>query len=235
MTTSQSQGKRLVVKYQFYKTDPQWRRLPEAERDRGKEQFLAVAEEFASHMTIRSYSLVGLRSDADLLLWQIGPTLEAHQELATRLLVTDLGKYLSTPYSFLAMTRRSPYVDQHRHEGQEGTRLSVKPGEARYLFVYPFVKTHDWYQLPSEERQQMMDQHFQIGHKYPGVKIHTTYSFGLDDQDHMLGFEADDPAEFVDLVMELRESRARPYTVRDTPIFTCIRRGLREALDSLGG
>ena len=233
--TRQSQGKRLMVKYQFYKVEPQWRRLPEAKRDRGKEQFLAVAEEFASQMTIRSYSLVGTRADADLLLWQIGPTLEVFQEMATRLLATDLGRYLTTPYSFLAMTRRSPYVDQHRHAGQEGTRLTVSPGEARYLFVYPFVKTHDWYQLPAEERQRMMDQHIQIGHKYPSVKIHTSYSFGLDDQDHMLGFETDEPPDFLDLVMELREAQTRPYTVRDTPIFTCIRRSLRETLDSLGG
>ena len=133
------------------------------------------------------------------------------------------------------MTRRSPYVEGHTHEGQEGVGRGIAPGSARYLFVYPFVKTHDWYQLPQTERLKMMSQHFEIGHKYPGVRIHTGYSFGVDEQDHMLAFEADDPVEFLESVMELREAAARPYTVRDTPIFTCVRRTLRETLDSLGG
>jgi chlorite dismutase len=209
--------------------------LPDQERQRGKEQLIAVVDEFSPQMTIRSYSLVGLRADADFLLWQISPDIDAFQELATRLLATDLGKYLTTPHSFLAMTRRSPYIEGHRHEGQEGAGRGIYPANAKYLFVYPFVKTHDWYQLPQEERQQMMNQHFEIGHKHPSVRIHTSYSFGIDDQDHMLAFETDDPVDFLESVMELREAAARPYTVRDTPIFACIKRSLREALDSLGG
>ena len=104
----------------------------------------------------------------------------------------------------------------------------------RYLFIYPFVKTHEWYQLPQEERQRMMNQHFSIGHRYPSVKISTAYSFGLDDQEFVLGFETDEPEAFLDLVMELRESEARPYTLRDTPIFTCINKPLRDCLEDLG-
>jgi chlorite dismutase len=80
----------------------------------------------------------------------------------------------------------------------------------------------------------MMNEHIRVGHKYPSVKITTTYSFGLDDQEFVLGFETDSPADFLDLVMELRESQARPYTERDTPIFTCISGELRGILDSLG-
>jgi chlorite dismutase len=104
----------------------------------------------------------------------------------------------------------------------------------KFLFVYPFVKTHEWYQLPMSDRQALMNEHFEIGHKYPQVKISTSYSFGLDDQEFVLGFETDSPADFLDLVMELRESQARPYTERDTPIFTCISGELRGILDSLG-
>ena len=80
----------------------------------------------------------------------------------------------------------------------------------------------------------MMEEHFRIGHRYPTVKISTSYSFGLDDQEFVLGFETNDPSEFLDLVMELRESAARPYTLRDTPIFTCIHKPLKECLDGLG-
>jgi chlorite dismutase len=133
------------------------------------------------------------------------------------------------------MTRKSVYVERHAHAGQEATRLAIKPRGSRYLFVYPFVKTRDWYLLPQERRQELMNSHIAIGHKYPSVKINTTYSFGLDDQDFVVSFESDEPADFLDLVMELRETEASRYTVRDTPIFTCISMDMSKVLESIGG
>src|SRR6185437_8227752 len=137
-------------------------------------------------------------------------------------------------YNYLAMTRRSMYVANHRHEGQEGTRTTLRPVDAPYLVVYPFVKTRNWYALSFEERQKIMDSHIQAGHKYPNVKINTTYSFGLDDQEFVVAFETDSLSSFLDLVMELRETQASLYTVRDTPSFSCIRMDAREALDQIG-
>jgi chlorite dismutase len=130
------------------------------------------------------------------------------------------------------MTKRSIYLDQHVHPGQE--RLHIKPSKAKYVFVYPFVKTRPWYLLPKEERQRVMDEHIAIGHKYPSVKINTTYSFGLDDQDFVVAFETNEPADFVDLVMDLRETESSLFTVRDTPIFTCVSKPLAEVLSDLG-
>ena len=228
------EGKRDFVKYSFFKVDPQWRRLPAEERDRSKAEFAGVVEEFADRMSLASYSLVGTRGDADFLLWKVSPTLEAITELHAQLNRSMLGRYLSMPHSYLAMTRRSPYVAQHQHPGQEGTTSTMRQLGRKFLFIYPFVKTHDWYQLPQEDRQRMMNQHFAIGHKYPEVKISTAYSFGLDDQEFVLGFETDDAGSFLDLVMDLRESEARPYTLRDTPIFTCRHQPLRECLEELG-
>ena len=227
-------SQRYFTRYSFYKVDPAWRRLVQGDRDRGREEFAAVVDEFTTQMSIGSYSLLGTRGDADFLLWQISPSLELLDGLAAQLNRTALGTYLDTPYSYLAMTRRSPYVDEHRHPGQEGSGETVRTVGRQYLFVYPFVKTHDWYQLPMEERQRMMEGHFKVGHRYPSVKISTSYSFGLDDQEFVLGFETDSPSDFLDLVMELRESAARPYTLRDTPIFTCIQKPLKECLEGLG-
>jgi chlorite dismutase len=226
---------RQFVKYNFFKVDPLWRRLPQAEQADNKGEFASVIEESATHMVIRSYSLVGLRGDADFLLWQAADTLESLQEVATRLWSTGLGRYLTQPYSYLAMTHRSQYVDRHRHAGQEGTKVGVHPGDARYFVVYPFVKTRPWYRLPPDERQRMMNEHFRIGHKYPSVKINTTYSFGLDDQEFVVAFETDSPSDFLDLVMELRSVEGSLYTLSDTPILTCIRRPIDETLESLGG
>jgi len=226
------EGRRDFVKHSFFKVSPQWRRLPPGERDHSKNQFAEVVAEFSDRITMGSYSLVGTRGDVDFMLWEISPTLEAINELQAQLNRTELGGYLETPHSYLSMTRRSQYVDSHRHEGQEAATMRIIG--RKYLFVYPFLKTHDWYQLSQEERQRLMSEHFVIGHRYPDVKISTAYSFGLDDQEFVLGFETDDPANFLDLVEDLRGSEARPYTLRDTPIFTCVNKPLRACLDDLG-
>ena len=228
------EGNRDFVKYTFFKVSSGWRRLALGEREQSKVEFAELVAEFSDRIGMASYSLVGTRGDADFMLWKISPTLETIAELTAQLNRTKLGKYLSTPYSYLAMTRRSPYVEHHQHQGQEGASAAMRIVGRRYLFIYPFVKTHEWYQLPQEERQRMMNQHFSIGHRYPSVKISTAYSFGLDDQEFVLGFETDEPEAFLDLVMELRESEARPYTLRDTPIFTCINKPLRDCLEDLG-
>ena len=227
---------RQFVKYNFFSVDPAWRRLSEQERMESKLEFAAVVDEASTHMFVRSFSLVGLRADADFLLWQAADNLEGLQDTATTLWRTGLGRYLTQPYSYLAMTRRSQYVGKHRHEGQEGTSAKMRPSEdSKYFIVYPFLKTREWYLLPQEERQQMMGEHFKVGHKYPSVKINTSYSFGLDDQEFVLAFETDVPSDFLDLVMDLRNVEGSLYTLRDTPIFTCIRRPIQETLDSLGG
>ncbi len=209
--------------------------MPPGERDHSKKEFVDVVAEFSDRITMASYSLVGTRGDADFMLWKISPNVQAINELLAQLNHTALGSYLETAHSYLSMTRRSPYVDEHQHSGQEGIGTATMRIMGRqYLFVYPFVKTHEWYQLPSGERQRIMNEHFTIGHKYPEVKISTAYSFGLDDQEFVLGFETDDPARFLDLVAELRESEARPYTLRDTPIFSCLAKPLGACLDDLG-
>ncbi|MBM3943458.1 MAG: chlorite dismutase family protein [SAR202 cluster bacterium] len=228
------EGRRDFVKYSFFKVAPQWRGLPQAQRDRGKAEFASVVEEFSDRMVTAAYSTVGTRGDADFMIWNISRELETISGMMSQLHRTQLGQYVSMPHSYLAMTRKSPYVAHHQHAGQEGTSTTMRVLGRKYLFIYPFVKTHEWYQLPKEDRQRMMDEHFAIGHKYPDIKISTAYSFGLDDQEFVLGFETDDPGSFLDLVMDLRESEARPYTLRDTPIFTCAHKPLRECLDELG-
>ena len=227
--------RRQFVNFAFYKVDPAWRRLSAEERKRGKCQFIDVVKSYQPDMLVIPYSLVGVRGDCDFMLWRIGYDLDAFQEMSARLLATDLGKYLTAPYHYLSMTKRSIYVDKHVHADQEGARLRLTPGQFRYLFVYPFVKNKAWYRLTQPARQGMMNEHIEIGHKYPTVRLNTTYSFGLDDQEFVVAFESDKPEHFVDLVMELRHSQATSYTLRDTPTFTCVRRELHEALDLLGG
>ncbi len=228
--------KRQFVSFMFYKVDPAWRRLSSSDREQGKKEFTAVVEEYTRdrRVMVMGYSTVGTRGDCDFMLWRISYSLETIQELTGKLLATKLGHYLHTPYAYLAMTKRSVYVDKLNPEHEE-QRLRIIPGKMKYLFVYPFVKTPDWYLLTKYARQGMMDEHIAVGTKFPSVKLNTTYSFGLDDQEFVVAFETDKPEDFLDLVMELRETQGRLYTLRDTPIFTCIRKDLPAVLDLLGG
>lgn len=224
---------RQYVNYAFYKVEPEWRRLPEGEKEAGKKEFCAVVEKWSQELLIYSYSTVAMRGDCDLLLWRIGYRLEAFQEMSRDLFRTGLGKYVLTPYSYLAMTKRSIYVD-HLNPEHEEKRLQIMPGQSRYLFVYPFVKSREWYLMTKSARQGMMDEHIQIGNRFPTVKLNTSYSFGLDDQEFVVAFESDYPEDFLDLVMALREAEGSRFTVRDTPIFTCVRKPIRDALEELG-
>ncbi|CAN5266973.1 chlorite dismutase family protein [soil metagenome] len=220
------------VNYVFFKLDPLWRRLPDDEREAGKREFLAAVEEHSVGMLLRSFSLMGLRSDADFMLWRIGHDLDAFEAMQAALMKTGLGRYLSVTYSYFGLARRSIYVGEQT-PGFENRRYIV-PGEGEYLFVYPFVKTREWYGLPLEERQRMMNEHMQIGRKHYPVKNNTAYCFGIEDYEFILSFEAESPEKFQDLMMELRESEASSYTELDTPIFTCRRRDLPEVLETLG-
>ena len=227
---SDAPTRRQIVKFSFFRVAPEWRQLSPEDRDAGKQEFCDAVDRWADKLQVRSYTSSGTRGDADFLLWQIGESLDDIQGLHTDLMRTPMGPHLSMPYSFLAMTRRSQYVSP-----EEGSsRLHLHPADSKYFFVYPFVKTRAWYQLPLEERQAMMDEHIRVGRKYPSVKLNTTYSFGLDDQEFVVSFETDEPADFLDLVMELREAKSSLYTLRDTPTFTCISMSLRDTLDAIG-
>ena len=224
---------RQFVNFTFYHARPEWRMLDEKDKARAKEELVRVVDEFSRELLMHTYSIVGLRSNVDFMIWRIGYALDPMQEMTARINQTQMAKYLQVTQSFLSMTKRSMYIDKDSPEHIED-RLHIIPGKSNYLFVYPFVKTRDWYMRSPEERQAMMDDHIRIGSKYRSVKLHTTYSFGLDDQEFVVAFETDEPADFLDLVQELRETKASSFTLRDTPMFTCRQRTLAECLDAIG-
>jgi chlorite dismutase len=219
--TDSDEGPQEFVKYTFYHLRPEWRRLDRATRDTGRAELARRLETPPEGLLLRTYSTVGTKASAEFALWMIAPDLAPIQEMHARVMGTPLGGYLDTAYSYLGMARRSEYLGEHAFEAQEGgTR---RPFDLPYLFVYPFIKHRDWYSIPFEERRRMMGEHLRIGHRYPKVRIHTAYSFGLDDMEFILSFEAESPEEFLDLVRDLRPSEASRYTALETPIFTCLK------------
>jgi chlorite dismutase len=229
---------RQYIRYLFFKLRPTWRHeVPQQHRAQQRQELVEVLAQFKERMAVlRAYSTLGTRGDADFMLWMVSERLEDFQELQSRILRTTLGAHLETPYSYLAMTRRSQYVDKHVHEDGEGEgrRTRVRPLDRKYLFVYPMVKKRPWYRLSLEERQQAMDEHIRVGHEFPRVKINTSYSFGLDDQEFVVAFETDYPGDFLDLVERLRGGEASAYTERETPIFTCVAASFEQTLELLG-
>jgi len=218
------------VAYTFYRVDPAWRRLPVEERQAGKDAFAEVVEEHADRFEhLRAYTTTGVRPETDFFLWKIADRYETLGELGAALNGTPLAGWLETPYSYLATTKASQYTSARRAR-------KITPQGSPYLVVYPFEKMRSWYALSVDDRQRAMDEHINIGREeFPGIKNHTTYSFGIDDQEFMTAFECDEPADFMHLMLRLRDSEASAYTLRDTPIFVGQHVTVREALAALDG
>jgi chlorite dismutase len=217
------------VAYTFYRIDPAWRRLPVEERAAMKDSFAEVVEAWEGKLdSLRAYTTAGVRPDCDFFLWKITERYTDLLELGAELNATALAGWLETPYSYLATTKASQYTSARRAR-------RVVPRGHPYLVVYPFVKTRPWYSLPVEQRQRAMDEHIQTGAGFPSIQNHTTYSFGIDDQEFMTAFECEEPSDFMHLMLLLRESEASSYTERDTPIFVGAAAEIRAALDALDG
>src|SRR5579883_842244 len=224
---------RQLVRFTFYKLDPQWLLLPAEQREQGKLQLKQIFDEFDAQSLIRSFALYGIRTDCDFMLWQATYDIEDLRNLSSRIRRSAMGPYLREATSLLSMTKRSVYVGKNAR-GAHDPRLVITPDDKKYLFVYPFVKTRAWYALPMEDRKRMMNEHIRVGLKYPSVSLNTTYSYGLDDQEFVVAFETDSISDFLDLVQELRETEASSYTLRDTPMFTCVAKPLEDIFDALG-
>jgi chlorite dismutase len=228
--------KRQIVCFSFYKVMPLWRRLPATEKTAHKAAFAEVLNKWnkPGEFLSMTYSTVGTRGDVDMCVWSIGYGVDELNKMRSELMGTPLGGYLNSPHNFLAMTKRSQYQIDRPDESEGEGRGAIRPGGQKYIFIYPFWKTRAWYLLPAEERKRLMDEHIRVGLMYPRVKLNTTYSFGIDDQEFVVAFETNFPEDFLDLVQQLRETEISMYTLADTPIFSCVRVPAMEMLDRLG-
>jgi chlorite dismutase len=214
--------RRQFLNYSFYRLDPMFRRLPSDEQRGAATDFIGLVRQWESldDFILRTYSLVGLRADVDFMLWRISFDPLCFQSMEAAIRRSRLGPYLSQTHNFVSLQRRSPYVNKMKGSG-EGVELEA--GQGKYLFVYPFTKTRAWYRLSPHARQGMMDEHIAASAPFKGVRLNTSYSYGIDDQDFMVAFDSDYPQEFVDLVGRLRYTEASLYTLRDTPMFVCAK------------
>ena len=218
------------VQFLFFKLDSEWRRQNDDVRRSQKAEFASVLSETESTIETHTFSSLGLRADADFMLWRTSTGLEPLEDSLSLLLSTRLGAYLEVSHAYFGLLRRSTY-GRARTE-QDHAELSNQ--KARYFVLYPFTKTIEWYLMSREARQGMMNEHIRVGRTYPNISQILLYSTGLGDQEFIVGYETDSLAEFQDLVIELRSTEARRHTLQDTPIFTCVNRSAETILDMLG-
>lgn len=185
-------------------------------------------EKFADRVTVRGvYSSTGFRPDADLMFWWVANSADDAQELLVEFRRTALGHALELAHAFLGVVRPAEFNPDHMPSFLKG-----EPPR-RYLTVYPFVRTEDWYLMPPEERGKLLAEHGRMGREFPEVYPNTTSAFGLGDWEWILAFESDDLTQIVDCIRRLREAEARRYTKLDVPFVLGIRTELDEALRNL--
>ncbi len=213
--------------FSFFKVDPKWRWMA----DLAKEESAKEVENVINHSGImyRTYSNLGLRDDADFLFWFAAKTVEEIQIVIEKIYKTVFGKYILPSRTYLSCTRPSLYVQEQKAHG-----FLTGNDPKKHVIVYPFTKTREWYLLPKEKRQEIMDEHIEVSRKYPQVVLNTTYSFGIHDEDFMLAFEVDDIRDFQDLIMDLRETQVSTYVKNDIPMIVCVKKDIVPLISSLG-
>lgn len=218
------------VQYLFLRVAPEWRRLTAARRGSNRTDFERTLREASGEVTSYAYSTLGLKTGTELMLWLKAATPDVAQQLIGALLQTGLGRYCEIAHSLWGITRPSVYTKRRSTQEQaldEATRL-------RYLIVYPFSKTIEWYLMSREARQGLMNEHMRIGHEFDDVRQVLLYSTGLDDQEFVVAYETDQLERHHQLVVALRSTESRRYTLRDTPIFTAIHGPLADVLALVG-
>jgi chlorite dismutase len=173
------------------------------------------------------YSSVGFRPGTDLMAWLVSTSPDDLQALAASLRRTALGRSLELTHSFLGAVRPPEFNPQHTPAFLRGE------DPKRYLCVYPFVRTPQWYLLPAEERSRLLREHGEMGREFPDVLPNTTSAFGLNDWEWILAFEADELHRIVDCIRRLRDSETRRYVKDEVPFVLGIRKPLAEAVADL--
>ena len=219
--------KRQFFNFSFFKVDPKWRWMADLAKEESAKELENIIKN--SKIKFRSYSTLGLRDDAEFLFWFAADTVEQIQEVISKIYLTVIGKYIIPTHVYLSSTRPSIYT-----QSSAGSAFLSGKEPKKYAIVYPFTKTREWYLLPLEKRKELMAEHIEVGKKYPGVSLNTSYSFGIHDEDFMLAFETESLHAFQDLIMDLRETKVSAYIKVDTPMIVCVKTDLLPLVRSLG-
>ena len=198
------------------------------QRKRQLKEFATLVSVANTKLRVHTYTTLGLHSGTDFMLWMVSDSVEMFQTFTSKIYSTIIGKYIEPAFLYLSSFRRSVYSDKVTPS------FMTDSTPLKYLIVYPFVKSREWYLLPFEERKKMMDEHITIGRKFPEIRLNTSYSYGIDDNDFTLAFETNDLSKFQDLILQLRETKVSLYVVKDTPMIVCLQKDIQNIIMGLG-
>jgi chlorite dismutase len=217
-----------VIRYTMWSVFKAVRPLPDDRAAVAAEVQALFDQLGAKDVTVRgTYDVAGLRADADLMIWWHAPSSDDLQEAYSRFRRTTVGAACDPVWSVMALHRPAEFNKSH----VPAFLADEEPGD--YVCVYPFVRSYDWYLLPDEERRAMLAEHGQLARTFPDVRANTVASFALGDYEWMLAFEADELHRIVDLMRELRASRARMHVREEVPFYTGRRKPVVELVAAL--
>lgn len=213
----------MTHSYIFFDSQPTIAGLSKSDFSAYKVAFADVAAK-DTDVYVRSYATLGLKAGSRFMLHLRAKEASTIQMLVRDLMHADLGRHLKITYTLLGITRPSPYNPKNTMHEEED------PGR-KYLTLYPFTKTIGWHLLPKEERGRIMKDHVAVGRKFnESISQLLLYSYGIDDHEFIVSYQSDSLLDFQTLVMELRGTEGRGHTLSDTPIFTCTRQSIQDAL-----
>jgi chlorite dismutase len=218
-----------TIRYTMWSVFRLARPFGDDDRQGAADELQSLVEELAGKdVVVRGlYDVAGLRADADVMVWWHAADAEALQEAYTRLRRSALGRRLEPVWSQMALHRPAEFNRSHI------PAFLADEEPRRFVCVYPFVRSYEWYLLPDEERRDMLKEHGMQARPYPDVRANTVASFGLGDYEWILAFEADELHRIVDLMRDLRASRARRHVREEIPFYTGTRRSAGELVAGL--
>lgn len=212
----------------LYSRRDSWRDATHPNWDTVVSEFSSVLNN--SDVTIRgAYSTMGLRPDVDMMLWVHAEKLDQIQKLAVQIDQTEIGRALHRADGYIGTAGMSQYDPTH------GPAFVKGLAPRRYLSVYPFIKTPEWYLIDYKERREMMVEHGKLANPWPNLQTNTVESFGIQDQEFIVALEDDSPKDLVDMVKKLRDAEVRVYTSLDTPIYLGELMSIEDTLETIKG
>lgn len=223
-------GQSVYAAFWLYQRHESWKSLDDVSFERGKHELDVLLTHPEEQVTVRGvYTSLGLRADADLIVWAHAGHLDMLQRLAIAIDQTMLGGHLTLKNAYIGIGGMSQYDPEHGPAFVKG----IPP--KRYLSVYPFTKTPDWYLVDYQERRRLMVEHGEMGREFPEILTNTVNSFGIQDQEFVVALEDDDPHQLIRMVQRLRAAEVRKWTALDTPIFLGDRKPAVAVLDDIRG
>ena len=161
------------------------------------------------------YDIAGIRAEADIMIWAHAETATELQEFFKAFLrETTVGQLSTCTWSEMSLHQPAEFNQSHL----PSFIMGEEPG--KWLCVYPFVRSYDWYLMEPKERRRILAEHGANARDFPDVRANTVPCFGFGDYEWILAFEAPAPERILELMYKMRYTEARLHVREEIPFHT---------------